>query len=151
MLLDKNKLHTKKVKEVNGPQKQFNTKDGTKEKYQVIFEDGYTAEYCPLLGTFDTCVAAGKMLTFRIGYRSGNHPDEIEPAFVPVQDQTNPGAGGGRVLANMHSHPAVISLNAAIRYHAEIKKDSSKELSDILADAEEIRDWLDKQANIDSL
>lgn len=148
---DPNRLHTKLIKAVNGPQKQFNTKDGPKEKYQVIFDDGYEAEYCPIVGKFDYAVSAGKTLCFRIAYRSNTHADEIEPSFIPSNSQQmQQQPGQSKILANMHSHPAVISLNAAMRYHSEIKK-QQVELSDILADADVIRDWLDKEANIDSL
>jgi hypothetical protein len=152
--LDIAKVHTKVVKSVIDTKKQFNAtkKGGICQKFQLVFEDGYDAEYCPLVGEFDPNIKAGAKMTFQIVHR-GSHGDEITPYFSPTGDPAAPAQFQARpqIPANMHTHPATIALNAAIRYHGEVKQAKEKaSLDEILADADTIQEWLIKQTQIDN-
>jgi hypothetical protein len=141
--LDITKVHTKMVKSILDLKKQFNAvkKGGTCQKFQILFEDGYEAEYCPLIGRFDEGIKANHNLTFKIIHR-GNFGDEIEPYFISQDAGTgNTPKQPRQAVANMHVHPATIALNAAIRFHAEVVKDNAS-IDVILSDADTIQDWL---------
>jgi hypothetical protein len=142
--LDITKAHSKTVKAIVDLKKQFNAakKGGTCQKFQLIFDDGYEAEYCPLIGQFDPNIKSGASMTFKIVHR-GNFGDEIEPYFS--QSGSNP--SGPRqfptgIPANMNAHPATIALHASLRFNEGKEKDQKADLDTILSDADTIQQWL---------
>lgn len=149
-LPEENRVHTYTVNEVDGPQKTFNSKGGMREKYMIKFkEHGYEAEFCPLVGTFSSFgIEPGKRFTFRIVYRKP-FGDEIE-AFVIEQQQQETSSPDGPTtrVYNLHGHPAGIAIRAAVDMRAGIPKKAGEKVlvSDVLADADAIYDWLQKKA-----
>lgn len=142
---DEHRLHTFEVNEVEGPLKTFRSKDGEKEKYLIKFKDhGYEAEFCPLIGTFSSFkIEPGKRLCFRIVYRK-EYRDEIEPATVAEQETDAPQARA----YSMVGHPANLALKAATDFNvAKVgkSKEGTIKVSDLLADADSIYDWLTKK------
>lgn len=150
MFPDISKLHTKTILTVDGPLKQFTTKDGQRERFDIKFTDGYVGEYCPLVGVTQEIPKSGQEFTFKIKHR-GPKGDEIEKAHVETQNRDLP---PGRQVVNMNGHPAVTALNAAVKL-AELKaagksgsvpgglSDGESVLtSEVLQDAEMMLDWL---------
>lgn len=149
MYPDVTKLHTKVILVINGPIKQFPTKEGTRERFDIEFTDGYKAEYCPLIGVNIEIPKSGQEFTFKIRHR-GPKGDEIEAAHVETQAPTQTGQPDGKIV-NMNGHPAVTALNGAIKI-AEINKDILQRektalASDILEDADMLYEWLIMKAN----
>lgn len=165
VLLDQQKFHTLNVMAINDHKKEFNSKNrGLCNKYQIVFEGGYTAEYCPQVGKFSSQIESGKPLTFRIAFR-GAHGDEIEPAYNdgsatqpgdikgPAVDLRPPPTAAFRSLTNVHTTLPYISLTMAMRYHSEVNHHNpagqriGSSLSDVFATAEEVERWLFDKLN----
>jgi hypothetical protein len=150
--LDFNKLHTKKIKAVVNTGKEFHAaqKGGTCQKFQIVFFDGYEAEYCPLVGKADPRVQPGADLLFQVVFR-GTYGDEIQPYMAgdPRPQNPNQQPAPPRVT-NLHVHPAYLSLQSAIRFHAEVRKPKAgqkPELADIFETADQIQNWIEDKLN----
>lgn len=145
MLIDQTKLHTKTILTIDGPMKQFPTKDGIRERFDILFTDRYKAEFCPLVATVRDLPKSGQEIHFKVKHR-GVKGDEIELAI----EEARPGVLNettSRVF-NINGHPAITALNGAVKLH-EIKSKDKKDLmaSDILEDAEVLYEWLLIKAN----
>ncbi len=145
MLIDQTKLHTMTVLTCTGPMKQFPTKDGVRERFDIVFKEGYKAEFCPLVAEVSQIPISGQTITFKVKHR-GNKGDEIELAAVEGQRSPVDSSNTGRYVS-MNGHPANIALSGALRA-AELKKTEENPivLSDILDDADSIYDWLLRKA-----
>jgi hypothetical protein len=148
--LDLTRTHTKRISMIQDTGKEFaaTKKSGTCRRFNLTFDDGYKAEYCPVIGQYDQNVKSGSTITFRIIHR-GNYGDEIEPVAA-AGAQPPAGPAPRPTTTNLNIHPATIALGLSIRYHAEVKQDKSAELSDVFAKAEEIMEWLDRKTNPES-
>lgn len=149
---DYTKVHSMKIVAVNDLKKQINfAKKGLCHKYQLIFENGYEAEYCPPVGKFDQeQVVSGRELSFRIVHR-GNYGDEIEPAFVNSPGSVAAPATRANLPTNVNVHPVTVALGMALRYHAEVRQNREATLDIIFSDADVIREYLERQINIENL
>lgn len=148
MLIDIGKLHTKTIATINGPQKQFNSKEGLREKYKIFFSDGYEAEICPLVHGNEIIPKSGYQYTFRVKHR-GQFGDEIEAA--QVETKPNSDIPGDKRIVSMSGHPATTAINAAVKLW-EVKaatgllKGKEVNASDILEDADVMLEWLRMKA-----
>lgn len=143
MFPDISKLHTKTILTIEGPVKQFPTKAGLRERFDITFTDSYKAEYCPLVGQTQDLPKSGQEFTFKIVHR-GAKGDEIDKAFVEAQAPASNGYSSSKVV-NMNGHPAVTALNAAIKMaeiNNEILKPEKTLPSDVLETADMMLDWL---------
>lgn len=147
-LPDQTKVHTYTIAEIEGPTKTFPSKDGTREKYMIKFQEfGYTAEFCPLAGTFSGFhLKAGNKMSFRIVYRK-QFGDEIEP-FVVDGSQTGDSKSTSKSY-NLNGHPASLALRIAADMHISKisnaksgQKTDIPQTSDMLAEADSLYEWL---------
>lgn len=151
MLIDQLKIHTKTVQHVAGPTKRFPTKEGERERYDIMFGDGYKCEYCPLVAPVIDIPKVGQQITFKVKYRGGKG-DEIEILKIETNDGPATDAALPGRIYSMSGHPASIALSSAVKF-AELKlKEGEKApdgllLSEMLEDADGIYDWLLMKAN----
>ncbi len=147
---DQNAKHTMVVKELVDKQKKFNSKEGERKKFIIVFEDDYQAEWCPLIGLANTdLVTKGKSISFKIKYRK-DFGDEIDIVAAGSVEEKKPDCEKQKIF-NMHGHPVTIALLAAKdiyinKINNSTKSDDDLMLSDMLDEAETIYDWLTKKA-----
>lgn len=147
MFIDQTRLHTKTVLTLDGPLKTFNSKEGPRQKFNIVFSDGYKAEFCPLVSETINLPKSGQDFCFKVRHRN-EKGDEIEKATV--EGAANPFKDGTPIIT-MNGHPATIALNAALK-HAEINTagkegESRLSVSDVLADADMYLEWLFQKSN----
>ena len=152
---DQNILHNKKVSNIEDKNKTFTSKEGTRSKYVISFEDGYKAEYCPIQGQYNTALHNGKFVSFKIKYRKefGDEIDILNVSDAAEKKVTSPGISSQ--IVNMNGHPATIALMAAREIHTTKMNNANKSeyeeimISDMLDDADTIHEWLLKKATND--
>lgn len=148
MLPDKTKTHNKTVKKLTSTDKVFNTKNGAKRKWLVTFMDGYQAEVCPPEGEIPAEFLEGSDVTFRIGYRKDNYPDEIEAVkennsekaahYGPLASVALATARDLHVVAAKGRYEVQLAASEGVKKRITIKVDIEK----LLKDADTIYKWL---------
>lgn len=139
-LPDQNRLTTLVVTDIINCNKKFSSKEGEKEKFTIVFEQGYKAEYCPLVGKFDTeLIRPNQRTTFKVVIRK-QFGDEIEPVRMDtdIRDVAN---NSPKRIITMQGHPATIAIMAAkdihikrLEYNMELNTADFFELSDSIYD-----------------
>jgi hypothetical protein len=140
--IDQTKLHQKTILNIEGPLKNFDTSDGARQKFVVSFNDGYKAEFCPLVADVNNLPKSGQSIYFRVKHR-GKFGDEIELASVEGAKTVNKETA---FIHSMSGHPSTIALNAAVRL-AEINHTQADVMpSEVISDAEMFYEWLIKKS-----
>lgn len=147
MRLDPTRAHTKTIKGVDGPKKTFNTKEGERQKFDILFSDGYEAEFCPLVHEVTQIPRIGQTVTFSVKH-SGRYGDEIEIVPSGREDGMSvaPGKNQGPIVS-MGGHPATIALRAAVDVAAICAKDGVVVMDDLFSEADRIYEWLIRKAD----
>ncbi len=141
-LIDITKLHQKTILSINGPLKTFNTSEGTRQKFDIKFSDGYEAEFCPLVAEVKDLPKSGQEIYFRVKHR-GKFGDEIELASV---EGTSAVSKETAFIHSMSGHPSTIALNAAVRLAEVNHKQADVLPSEVIEDAEMFYEWLIKKS-----
>lgn len=156
---DQAKIHTFLFERLEDKNKTFPSKEGQRKKFIIHFQNGYSAEWCPLMGLEGLAKLwePGEKITFKIRFRK-DFGDEIELVTADqVKEEEKVGAAPtakGNVF-NMHGHPASIALMAAKEIHVTKMNNANKSeyaelmLSDMLEEADTIHDWLTKKVVTD--
>lgn len=142
MRIDTMREHTKRIAGMNGPIKKFPTKEGEREKYDIIFTDGYECEYCPLIHEVKPLPKIGQEIIFKVRH-SGQYGDEIEILSGPAAT-AGPGKTQGPIVS-MGGHPASIAIRAAVDL-AAISGKHTLILDDVFSEADKIYEWLIRKA-----